>query len=56
MEQEKKSSNIELSAILSEIEIILKDELIATFERNDEGFIIAFANGQKFRLRLEEIA
>ncbi len=42
-------------SLTEEIAVCLKDEFVATFTQKEEGIELAFANGQKFSLKIEEL-
>ena len=47
---------IEQENLLTEIKEALNDLFVAKINLNEKNIEMEFANGQKFRLRLEEIA
>ncbi len=51
MEEEK----IKYEELMSDLAIILKDELLAKIEQTTEGLIITFENNQSFKLSIQEL-
>ena len=49
---EEKISKDEL---LEEVKVALQDEFVAEMKKDAEGLVLRFANGQAFRLTIEEV-
>ncbi len=46
---------ISVKDLAEEVTIILKDEMVAQFVEEDDALQLHFQNGQKFRLKVEEM-
>ncbi len=49
------NTKITVKSLTEEVAVALKDEFVATFTQKENGIELAFANGQKFSLTIEEL-
>ncbi len=50
------SEKIKTNELVEEIKLALQDTFVAELQSDEEGILLRFLNGQKFRLRVESIS
>ena len=52
---EKQNEKISVKQLTEEITTLVREEIVATYTREEDGFTIHFLNGQSFRVKVEEM-
>ena len=52
---EVQKAKISVKELTEEITLLMKEEVVATYTKEENAFQVHFLNGQKFRIKVEEM-